>query len=189
VCYWKINKYSFFLSFLIRWQEKRWASNLYEHDTIVQIDHWVTFGMRRGGGGGWVGQAWDYTETGGPARMPAQVAGWRGHINWNSVRWGKKYFYWGVQSSQKSLVPARQAQRTNQERTPFVCTLWVPIHTSFNSQQGPPLSGLFRFECMWQWVKGELNRCIRKSSIYSDCTTNDSLCGLSSRHYFIRNSN
>ncbi len=119
----------------------------------------------RHAGGGRVGQAWDYTETGGPARLPAQVTGWRGHINWNSVRWGKRYFYWGVQSSQKSLIPARQAQRTNQERTPFVCTIWVPIHTSFNSQQGPPLSGLFRFEFMWQWVKGELNRCIGKTSI------------------------
>ncbi len=38
----------------------------------------------------------------------------------------------------KSLVPARQAQRTNQERAPS----FVPIHLSFNSEQGPPLSSI-----------------------------------------------
>jgi hypothetical protein len=44
---------------------------------------------------------------------------------------------------QKSLVPTRQAQRTNQERTTFICTLCVPIYLSFNSsQQGPTLSAL-----------------------------------------------
>jgi hypothetical protein len=43
---------------------------------------------------------------------------------------------------QKSVVPPRQAQRTNQGRTPFISTLWVQIHLSFNSQQGPHLSDL-----------------------------------------------
>ncbi len=47
-----------------------------------------------------------------------------------------------AKAEQKSLVPARQAQRTNQERTPFICTLWVPVHLSLNSQQGPPISSL-----------------------------------------------
>ncbi len=35
-----------------------------------------------------------FTETqtkraGGPVRLPAQLAGWWGQLNWNSVRWGK----------------------------------------------------------------------------------------------------
>ncbi len=47
-----------------------------------------------------------------------------------------------AKAEQKSLVPSRQAQRTNQERTPFIYTLWVPIHLSFNRQQKPPLSSL-----------------------------------------------
>ncbi len=59
---------------------------------------------------------------------------------------GKKIFCTGLtrasKTEQKSLVPARQAQRTNQRRTNFICTLWVSIHLSFNSQQGPPLSSL-----------------------------------------------
>ncbi len=42
----------------------------------------------------------------------------------------------------KSPVLARQAQRTNQGKTPFICTPWVAIHLSFNSQQGPLLSSL-----------------------------------------------
>ncbi len=46
-----------------------------------------------------------------------------------------------AKAEQKSLVPARQAQWTNEGRTPFICTLWFPIHLSFNSQHGPPLSG------------------------------------------------
>jgi len=45
-----------------------------------------------------------------------------------------------AKGEQKSLVPARQAQGTGQERTPFICPLWVPIRLSFNSKQGPPLS-------------------------------------------------
>ncbi len=45
-------------------------------------------------------------------------------------------------AGQKSLVLAQRAQRTNQGRTPFICTPWVPICLSFNSRQGPPLSGL-----------------------------------------------
>ncbi len=62
-----------------------------------------------------------HSETGGPARLPAQVAGLWGHKNLNRVRWWKKYFvYWADQSSQgriKSLVSSLRAQRTNQGRT------------------------------------------------------------------------
>jgi len=38
----------------------------------------------------------------------------------------KKILYWATRAAkaeQKSLVPARQSQRTNQERTPFICPL------------------------------------------------------------------
>jgi hypothetical protein len=56
----------------------------------------------------------------------------------------KKIFCTGptraARAEQKSLVPARHAQRTNQGRTPLICTHIVPIHLSFKSQQGPPLS-------------------------------------------------
>jgi hypothetical protein len=42
-----------------------------------------------------------------------------------------------AKAEQKSLVPARQVQRTNQGRSPpSICTLWVPVRLSFNSQAG-----------------------------------------------------
>ncbi len=47
-----------------------------------------------------------------------------------------------AKAGQKSLVPAQRAQRAKQGRTPFICTTWVPISLSFNSQQGPALSSL-----------------------------------------------
>ncbi len=47
-----------------------------------------------------------------------------------------------AKAGRNSIVPARRVQRTNQGRTPFICTLWVPIHLSFNSQQGPLFSSL-----------------------------------------------
>ncbi len=50
---------------------------------------------------------------------------------------------------QKSLVPAGKAQRTNQGRTPFICTFWVLIDLSFNSQQGPP--PLYSSLSGWSW--------------------------------------
>jgi hypothetical protein len=42
-----------------------------------------------------------------------------------------------TKAERKSLVSARPAQGTSQGRTPFICTLSVPIHLSFNNQQGP----------------------------------------------------
>ncbi len=47
-----------------------------------------------------------------------------------------------AKAGQKSLLPARRAPQTNQGKTPFMCTLWVPICLSFNCQQGPPISSL-----------------------------------------------
>ncbi len=61
--------------------------------------------------------------------------------------------YRAAMAEQKPLVPARQAQRTNQERTPFICPLWVPIHRSFNSQQGPPISNLSGAPNARLWAK------------------------------------
>jgi hypothetical protein len=56
----------------------------------------------------------------------------------------KTNLYWtrAAKAEQKPLVLAKQAQQTNQGRTPFICTLRVPIHLSFNCQQGPPLFSL-----------------------------------------------
>ncbi len=50
----------------------------------------------------------------------AQLVGRWGQGNWNSVRWGKNIFCTeqtkAAEAEQKSLVPTRQAQRTNQGR-------------------------------------------------------------------------
>ncbi len=84
-------------------------------------------------------------ETGYPARLPTQLTGRRGQINWNSVLWGSKYlanilylanYSRAAKAWQKSLVPAHKG------RTPFNCTPWVSICLSCNSQQGPPLSSI-----------------------------------------------
>ncbi len=75
-----------------------------------------------------------------PARLPAQLAGRWGQRN-EIVYAEKKVFCTeptrAAKAEQKSFVPARQAQGTNQGRTPFICILWVIIQLSFNSQQGP----------------------------------------------------
>jgi hypothetical protein len=80
--------------------------------------------------------------------LPSSLLG-TGDTRINSVRWGQTFYSEltrAVEAELKSLVPARQAQRTNQRRIPFICTLWVPIHLSFNSQQGPPFSILFGYD-------------------------------------------
>jgi hypothetical protein len=46
-----------------------------------------------------------------------------------------------TRAGQQSIVPARQAQRTNQGRTPFICTLRFPICLSF-STAGVTLKGV-----------------------------------------------
>ncbi len=43
-----------------------------------------------------------------------------------------------VKEKQKSLVSARQAQRTGQEKAPFICTRWVPIHLVSTISRGHP---------------------------------------------------
>ncbi len=86
-------------------------------------------------------------ETGEAVRLPVQLAGRWGQMKWNRVRWGKIYIFCtgptrAAKAEQKSLVPTGPAERINQERAPFICTLSVPFSLSFNSQQGPPLSSL-----------------------------------------------
>ncbi len=62
------------------------------------------------------------------------------------MRRGKIIFCSGLtnaaKAGQNSFVPARQAQRTSQRKTPFMCTQRVPICLSINSHQGPPLSDI-----------------------------------------------
>jgi hypothetical protein len=50
-----------------------------------------------------------------------------------------------AKAGQNSIVSAQQAQRTNQGRTPFICTPRAPICISFKIHQVPPLSGLSGF--------------------------------------------
>jgi hypothetical protein len=56
----------------------------------------------------------------------------------------KIFLYWAdyraAKAGQNSFVPAWRAQRTNKERTTFICTLGIPICLSFNTPQRPPLS-------------------------------------------------
>ncbi len=71
-------------------------------------------------------------ETGDPAQLPAQLAGRWGQRNWNTVVYvEEKIFSIGptraAKVEQKSLATAGLAQRTNQGKTLFNCTLWVPI--------------------------------------------------------------
>ncbi len=85
------------------------------------------------------------------------------------ILYDKKKIYCTVpsraaKSEQESLMLARQAQQTHQERTPFICTLWVPIHLSFNKSAGatlPSLVSLFqtgRQPYPWTWWYGASTR-------------------------------
>ncbi len=106
-------------------------------------------------------------ETGEPARLPAQVAGrWR--LSEKVCSEENNTFVCGLtrapKARQTSIVLARRAQRTNQERTVFTCTPRVSICLNFNNKQGPPLSGLSD----WNWgrtygehVKGALAWLVR----------------------------
>ncbi len=82
-----------------------------------------------------------------PARLPVQVVGRLGLLKWNSGAVRKIIFFtWltrAAKAGQKSIVLARRAQRNNQGRVPLIYTPRAPICLSFNSQQGPFLSGLF----------------------------------------------
>ncbi len=59
-----------------------------------------------------------HSETGGPARLPAQVAELWGHIIWNIVRWRKKYFVlgWQEQPRQDKNLLYQLAPETNEHQ-------------------------------------------------------------------------
>jgi hypothetical protein len=62
--------------------------------------------------------------------------------NWKK-KWRKEYFVLGrleQPSSEQKISCTGKTSPSNHPRTLSICTLWVPIHLSFNSQQGPPLS-------------------------------------------------
>ncbi len=57
----------------------------------------------------------------------------------------KRFLYWADKGSQDrtKISCTGTTSPTNQPRKDlFYCPLWVPIHLSFNSQQGPPLVSL-----------------------------------------------
>jgi hypothetical protein len=76
---------------------------------------------------------------------------------WNSVRWGKNFFCSvltiAAKAEQKSLVPARKTQWSNQGRTPVICTpsictLWSPFTSVSTVCSGHPslFSSLVNFK-------------------------------------------
>ncbi len=116
------------------------------------------------------------TETGDPARLPAHCPG-SGRCGLVSEKmWHEKnnilhtVYCTGLtraaKAGQISILQAQRAQRTNQGRGPF--TLRVPICLSFNSQQGPPLSGLsgWPFGGIIFWLFYEMKfRCVKLFSL------------------------
>jgi hypothetical protein len=92
-----------------------------------------------------------YWETGDPAGLPAQLAGRWGQKWIETVFGGKKIFCTGptraAKAEQKSLVPARQAQQTNQGRN-LSFVLFEPPFTSVSTvSRATPLQSL----CCRHW--------------------------------------
>ncbi len=76
-----------------------------------------------------------YSETGGPARLPAQV----------EILYGEEKTF-SDQSSQgriKVSCTGMTSPTIQTRKDPFQLYSLSPNHLGFNSQQGPPLSGLF----------------------------------------------
>jgi hypothetical protein len=86
-------------------------------------------------------------ETGDPARLPGHWPGcWAKGTNKVKKRAVRKITFCtgltrAAKAGQKSIETARRAQRTNQGRTPFICTPRVPTCLIFNVQQEPTLAG------------------------------------------------
>ncbi len=78
-----------------------------------------------------------HSKTGGPARLPAQVAGRWGNIYLNSVRWGKKYFVLGcpeqLRQDKKSLLYRHKWTHEPTKEGPLSFVLFESPFTSFNS--------------------------------------------------------
>ncbi len=80
-----------------------------------------------------------HSETGGPARLPSQVAGRRGHINWNSVRRGKKYFILGWTEQprkEKSLLYGMTSPMNQPRKDPFYLNSLSPHSPQFQQSVG-----------------------------------------------------
>ncbi len=76
-------------------------------------------------------------------RLGESIPGLLKRLQIRALGWAK--------AGQKSLVPARRVQQTNQGRAPIICPLWVPIHTSVStvSRGHPSLVSLVRsLECL-----------------------------------------
>jgi hypothetical protein len=78
---------------------------------------------------------WD-TDTDDTAQLPA--------MGNNKVKeCAVQYLGWLEQPREDYCTGTTSLYWTNHGRTPFSCTLWVPIYLSFNSQQGyPPMVSL-----------------------------------------------
>ncbi len=77
-----------------------------------------------------------HLETGGLARLPAQVAGRWGHTNWISVWWGKKYFVhcWPEQPRQdKSLFYRHDELNEPTNKGPLSFVLFKSPFTSVST--------------------------------------------------------
>ncbi len=73
----------------------------------------------------------------------------------------KKYFVLGWLDQ---LRPAWRTQQTNQARTPFICTLWVPIRLSFHKLAGATSSLSQNFYSIQCWLRHNLKLCSNLSS-------------------------
>ncbi len=106
---------------------------------------------------------WDI-ETGDPARRPAQVAGHlaMGTKNMKKCSVRKIIFCTGLTSAAKSgqnaLVPAWGAQRTNQGRTPFICSQESPPRLP-QFQQSAGASPVVRFKVLSRFYISSLMLC------------------------------
>jgi len=91
-----------------------------------------------------------YWETGDAAGLPAQLLG--NGDNWNEIVFGKEKIFctWLIKKQRADKNFLYSMSPTNQPRKePIIYSAWVPIclsFISFNSQQGPPLSGLSRLD-------------------------------------------
>ncbi len=75
-----------------------------------------------------------HSETGGPARLPAKVAGRWEHINWNSVRWGKKFVVLGwLEQPDKSLLYRYDEPSEPTKEGPFSFVLFESPFTSVST--------------------------------------------------------
>ncbi len=66
---------------------------------------------------------------------------------------------WRIEQPNKMFVPAWQAQRTNQSRISYICTLWVPIYLSDNESVDMLRAGRQRLWCFLSVQNGSSHFC------------------------------